>query len=75
MTLRSSPRAVAAAAAVAIAIVGVALADTYVAADRIVRPPPAQTEVLPERFLRGFDPITVTFVGDGAPGPRPPDHN
>ncbi len=73
MTLRSSPRAVAAAAAVAIAIVGVALADTYVAADRIVRPPPAQTEVLPERFLRGFDPITVTFVGDVAAGPGPAD--
>lgn len=55
----------------ALAVVGLALADAYVPADRIARAPPSTTEVLPERFLRGFDPITVTFTTDvvGSPGP------
>ena len=57
------------------AIVGgvVAFADSYRPADRVTRLPPSQTEVLPERFLRGFDPVTVTFTGDVGAGPGPAD--
>ncbi len=56
-----------------VAVVGVALADAYVPADRIARAAPSSTEVLPEKFLRGFDPITVTFTTDVATGPGPAD--
>jgi uncharacterized protein YfaS (alpha-2-macroglobulin family) len=69
----SSTKRLLAGVVVAAAVVGVAFADTYVAADRVVRAPPAKTEVLPERFLRGFDPITVTFVNDVSAGPGPAD--
>jgi len=51
----------------------VAFADSYRPADRVSRLPPGQTEVLPERFLRGFDPVTITFTGDVGPGPGPAD--
>ena len=56
-----------------VGLLGVAFAQQYQAADVLTRPPPSRTEVLPERFLRGFDPITVTFVGDVAKGPGPAD--
>ena len=68
MRHRFLPAAIVAVVAV-VGIVGVALADAYVPADRIARVPPSSTEVLPERFLRGFDPITVTFTSDVAAGP------
>ena len=62
-----------AAASLGAAFIGVALADGYKAADRVVRPAPASTEVLPERFLRGYDPVTVTFTSDMVNGPGPGD--
>ena len=68
MRHRFLPAAIVAVVAV-VGIVGAALADAYVPADRIARVPPSSTEVLPERFLRGFDPITVTFTSDVAAGP------
>ena len=58
---------------VAVVAVGAAFADVYRPADRVVRAAPAQTEVLPERFLRGYDPVTITFTGDQVPGPGPGD--
>jgi uncharacterized protein YfaS (alpha-2-macroglobulin family) len=59
--------------AVVALLVGSAMAGSYVAGDRVVRTAPKETEVLPERFLRGFDPITVTFTSDVARGPGPAD--
>lgn len=58
---------------VAVVAVGAAFADVYRPADRVVRAAPAQTEVLPERFLRGYDPVTITFTGDQVSGPGPGD--
>jgi hypothetical protein len=52
---------------------GVATAGGYVAADQRAQPPVAQTTILPEQFLRGFDPITVVFAADTGPGPGPAD--
>ncbi len=71
-------RVLAVVVAVAAVGLGVALADAYRPADRVTRAAPAQTEVLPERFLRGYDPVTVTFTGDIGPafpggGPGPAD--
>ncbi len=62
----------AAVAAITVTVIGVAFAG-YQPADRVVRAAPASTEVLPERFLRGYDPVTVTFVADVGPGPGPAD--
>ena len=58
---------------VAATVVGVAFAAGYEPADRVARAPPATTEVLPERFLRGYDPVTITFVTDTGPTPGPAD--
>ena len=76
--MRRSPAQLAAASVVVVAaVVGVGVAFAgYQPADRISRAAPATTEVLPERFLRGYDPITVTFVADVGPGgtfPLPAD--
>lgn len=72
--LRRVVAAVAAVAAVVVVVaVGRAFADDYRAADSGTRPPPAQTEVLPEKFLRGYDPITVAFTSDKVSAPGPGD--
>lgn len=39
----------------------------YVAADERERPAASKNDILPERFLRGYDPVTVYFAD--APGP------
>ncbi len=57
----------------AVLCVGIATAQTYVAADQAVIPAVATTTVLPEKFLRGFDPLTVVFPTDTGPGPGPAD--
>ncbi|MBM4280847.1 MAG: hypothetical protein FJ137_08825, partial [Deltaproteobacteria bacterium] len=59
--------------ALALGVIGVATAGGYVAADRTAQPLVAQTTVLPEQFLRGFDPITVVWAADTGPGPGPAD--
>jgi uncharacterized protein YfaS (alpha-2-macroglobulin family) len=45
----------------------------YAAADDGQRPATRGTQLLPEQFLRGFDPITVYFDGDTGPGRGPAD--
>ncbi|MDP2340780.1 MAG: alpha-2-macroglobulin family protein [Deltaproteobacteria bacterium] len=73
--LLSASAAVVAVAATAVSFVvwGVAFAAGYEPGDRVARAAPATTEVLPEKFLRGYDPVTVTYVGDVGPGPGPAD--
>jgi hypothetical protein len=48
--------------------IGGAVAGGYVAADQAVQPVVSSTSVLPERFLRGYDPVTVIFAADTGPG-------
>ena len=43
-------------------------AESYLAADRGVRPGQGGVKILPETFLRGFDPITAYFADDVGPG-------
>ncbi|HYD40248.1 MAG TPA: MG2 domain-containing protein, partial [Anaeromyxobacter sp.] len=45
----------------------------YAAADDGQRPASKGTQLLPEQFLRGFDPITVYFDSDVGPGRGPAD--
>jgi uncharacterized protein YfaS (alpha-2-macroglobulin family) len=59
--------------AFALVTAGLAVAAGYVAADQTVLPAVSSTAVLPEKFLRGFDPITVVFADDTGPGPGPAD--
>jgi hypothetical protein len=59
--------------ALALGVAGLAGAAGYVAADRAALPTVSSTSVLPEQFLRGFDPVTVVFADDTGPGPGPAD--
>ena len=46
----------------------------YEPADRGMRPAAGSTRILPEQFLRGFDPITVYFTENTGPGNGPADN-
>jgi alpha-2-macroglobulin len=48
-------------------------ANEYQPADRGERPRDGSSKVLPEKFLRGFDPVTVYFDSNQAPGPGSAD--
>ncbi len=48
-------------------------AQDYRPADESQRPEGGSTRILPEQFLRGFDPVTVYFSGNEGPGKRPAD--
>jgi len=50
------------------------LARDYRPADEHQRPASGATTILPEKFLRGFDPITVYFTGDTGPANGPADN-
>ena len=50
-----------------------ARANDYAAADDGQRPARSGTSVLPETFLRGFDPITLYLPGNEGPGHAPAD--
>lgn len=50
-----------------------AAAQDYRPADESQRPEGGSTRILPEQFLRGFDPVTVYFSGNEGPGKRPAD--
>lgn len=54
--------------ALAVAVGAVAAEQMYVAGDERERPASSKNEILPERFLRGYDPITVYFVDNVGPG-------
>lgn len=60
-------------AALALAVGAVAAEQMYMAGDERERPASARTEILPERFLRGYDPVTVYFVDNVGPGKAPAD--
>jgi uncharacterized protein YfaS (alpha-2-macroglobulin family) len=49
------------------------LSQDYRAADEGQRPAGSDTIILPEKFLRGFDPVTVYFSSNRGPGKRPAD--
>ena len=68
-----TPRRLMAALALAVTTIGVAVAGGYVAADQGALPVVSTTSVLPERYLRGYDPVTVVFPGDTGPGAGPAD--
>ncbi len=51
----------------AVAVGAVAAETIYTAADEHQRPASDKTEILPERFLRGYDPVTVYFVANVGP--------
>jgi hypothetical protein len=62
-------------AAVAVVVVAgavVAAEKIYTPADETQRPQSSKTEILPERFLRGYDPITVYFVDNVGPAAHAP---
>jgi len=65
-----SPRATALLALLAVLPVA---AQDYRPADESQRPEGGSTRILPEQFLRGFDPVTVYFSGNEGPGKRPAD--
>jgi uncharacterized protein YfaS (alpha-2-macroglobulin family) len=48
-------------------------AQDYRPADESQRPEGGSTRILPEQFLRGFDPVTVYFPDNEGPGKRPAD--
>lgn len=60
-------------AALALAVGAVAAEQIYVSADERERPAAQKTEILPERFLRGYDPITIYFPDNIGPGKAPAD--
>ncbi|WP_224360295.1 alpha-2-macroglobulin [Hyalangium versicolor] len=65
-----SPRAL---ALLALLAVLPAAAQDYRPADESQRPEGGSTRILPEQFLRGFDPVTVYFSDNEGPGKRPAD--
>jgi hypothetical protein len=50
-----------------------AAAQDYRPADESQRPEGGSVRILPEQFLRGFDPVTVYFSDNEGPGKRPAD--
>ncbi|WP_224249316.1 alpha-2-macroglobulin [Hyalangium gracile] len=50
-----------------------AAAQDYRPADEDQRPVGGSVRILPEQFLRGFDPVTVYFDDNEGPGKRPAD--
>ena len=62
-----------AAALLALLAVLPAAAQDYRPADESQRPEGGDVRILPEQFLRGFDPVTVYFSGNEGPGKRPAD--
>ncbi len=58
---------------IAALLVALPAAAQYVPADQSQRPAKGATTILPEKFLRGFDPITVYFSSDRGPGRGPAD--
>jgi alpha-2-macroglobulin len=60
-------------AALVVAVGAVAAEQIYVTADERERPASTKNEILPERFLRGYDPITVYFTENVGPGRAPAD--
>ena len=50
-----------------------AAAQGYRPADESQRPEGGSSRILPEQFLRGFDPVTVYFPDNEGPGKRPAD--
>ena len=48
-------------------------AQDYRPADESQRPEGGSVRILPEQFLRGFDPVTVYFSDNEGPGKRPAD--
>lgn len=50
-----------------------ALSQDYRAADEGQRPAGSGTVILPEKFLRGFDPVTAYFSSNPGPGKQPAD--
>jgi uncharacterized protein YfaS (alpha-2-macroglobulin family) len=50
-----------------------AVAQDYRPADESQRPQGGEVRILPEQFLRGFDPVTVYFPDNVGPGKRPAD--
>ncbi len=50
-----------------------AVAQDYRPADESQRPPVNDARILPEQFLRGFDPVTVYFPDNVGPGKQPAD--
>ena len=59
--------------AVAAALLSTVASAQYTAADDGQRPAGSGTRVLPESFLRGYDPITVYFDGDQVSSKGPAD--
>ncbi|HEY4219784.1 MAG TPA: hypothetical protein VGO62_00545, partial [Myxococcota bacterium] len=55
-----------------VAVGAVAAEQIYTAGDEHQRPASSKTEILPERFLRGFDPVTVYFVDNVGPQAHAP---
>ncbi|MDY7233218.1 alpha-2-macroglobulin [Hyalangium rubrum] len=62
-----------AAALLALLAVLPAAAQDYRPADESQRPQGGQARILPEQFLRGFDPVTVYFSDNVGPGKRAAD--
>ena len=62
-----------AAALLALLAVLPAAAQDYRPADESQRPEGGSVRILPEQFLRGFDPVTVYFSGNEGPGKKPAD--
>src|SRR5688572_4694440 len=56
-----------------VAVGAIAAEQVYVAADREQRLASSKTEILPERFLRGYDPVTLYFPDNVGPGNGPAD--
>jgi alpha-2-macroglobulin len=50
-----------------------AAAQDYRPADESQRPEGGSVRILPEQFLRGFDPVTVYFSDNEGPGKKPAD--
>jgi uncharacterized protein YfaS (alpha-2-macroglobulin family) len=70
------PRVLAGAVLVVAAVVAAATyAEQYVSADERERPATSRNEILPERFLRGYDPVTVYFADNVGPGRAAGDVN
>jgi uncharacterized protein YfaS (alpha-2-macroglobulin family) len=68
--MSASPRAFALLALLAALPVA---AQDYRPADESQRPEGGSVRILPEQFLRGFDPVTVYFSDNEGPGKRPAD--
>ena len=49
------------------------LSQDYRAADEGQRPVGSATVIMPEKFLRGFDPVTVYFSSNQGPGKQAAD--